>query len=226
MQAMNDFQVQAAAFESQLRQDAAMRALAKLQGQPSIPTGWRDEPREAASSSTDVPKASWTQPTQELAADQWQHDAWMVDGASNADADWRGDDASPADQWQHHDAWMSDGASDAGAALMGDVASPGWRAEDWSAAEWQAWEECQAENEVAAAMNLKWKYRGPPAPQPEAMTTARWKKQQWRSGSERWANRGGSRKEWFAAYYGMVSQGIPKDEAKRRADELHPEIAK
>ncbi len=55
----------------------------------------------------------------------------------------------------------------------------------------------RAEQQAAAELGLTWKQRGPP-PSEEQQT---WRGQQYREGSQRWGNRGGSNKEWYVAYY-------------------------
>ena len=54
----------------------------------------------------------------------------------------------------------------------------------------------QAEAAVAKEQGLSWRERGPPSAPGEV-----WRGQQWRAGSERFANRGGCNKEWWAGYY-------------------------
>lgn len=55
-----------------------------------------------------------------------------------------------------------------------------------------------AEAQVARDMNLKWRERGPPAPEDPS---ERWRGQSYRPGSGRWANRGGQTSWWFSEYY-------------------------
>jgi hypothetical protein len=62
----------------------------------------------------------------------------------------------------------------------------------------------KAEAAVAMQLGLSWPERGPAGPSEESST---WRGQAWRQGSERWANRGGAKKEWFTAFYKAKRQG-------------------
>ena len=50
----------------------------------------------------------------------------------------------------------------------------------------------------------------------------KFKQQSFREGTGRWANRGGSRREWFSCYYSALSAGAGKSEAAAHADKMHP----
>ena len=54
----------------------------------------------------------------------------------------------------------------------------------------------RAESAVAAELGLSWQERGPPPSHGPL-----WRNQEYRSGSERWANRGGASKGWYTAFY-------------------------
>jgi hypothetical protein len=56
--------------------------------------------------------------------------------------------------------------------------------------------EMQAESAVAAQLGLGWAERGPPPSHGPL-----WRNQEYRPGSERWANRGGAAAGWYTAFY-------------------------
>jgi hypothetical protein len=56
--------------------------------------------------------------------------------------------------------------------------------------------EMRAESAVAEQLGLSWKERGPPPSHGPL-----WRNQEYRTGSERWANRGGAAKDWYTAFY-------------------------
>ena len=98
---------------------------------------------------------------------------------------------------------------------------------DWQQ-EWpQQWQQdseyvqtAKEETEVAHMFNIPWQLRGPPAPTADQ----KWfKGQRYRQNAERWGNRGGSRREWYSAYYGALQSGASKDQAKAHADDMHPD---
>ena len=68
--------------------------------------------------------------------------------------------------------------------------------------------EREAFREASAAGIMRMRDRGPPAPQEGGPNS--WKGQKWREGSQRWGNRGGKRKDEFAAFYAV----------KRRRDDM------
>jgi len=68
--------------------------------------------------------------------------------------------------------------------------------------------EMRAEHDIATEMELSWQDRGPPGEK-----GAVWRGQEWRVGSQRYANRGGRCKEWYAAFYNAKKLG--KEELKR-----------
>lgn len=77
-----------------------------------------------------------------------------------------------------------------------------------------------AERQAAEAAGLKWQARGPPGPAdggPEE-----WRGQQWRPGSQRWSNRGGTHSQWYSHYHFLKRQGFSIDDAKKGADERFP----
>lgn len=61
----------------------------------------------------------------------------------------------------------------------------------------------KAEEAVAKELGLKWHQRGPPV----ETTDFTWRGQAWRAGSERFANRGGRRRDWFVGYYKAKAKG-------------------
>lgn len=66
-------------------------------------------------------------------------------------------------------------------------------------------EDFRSESEMAKQFEIRWQDRGPPNPTNDH--TAKWRSQAWRENSQRWANRGGSNKEWYAKYYAAVKRG-------------------
>ena len=76
-------------------------------------------------------------------------------------------------------------------------------------------EEIRTEAAVARELGMKWKERGPPAPDQGGPDS--WRGQQWRQGSGRWANRGGKNAAWYTAYYKAKAQG--PEAVKRFLDE-------
>ena len=62
------------------------------------------------------------------------------------------------------------------------------------------------ESAAAHSLGIGWKDRGPPGP-PEDDPTATWRGQKWREGSQRWANGGGSNREWYKMYYKAKQHG-------------------
>jgi hypothetical protein len=66
------------------------------------------------------------------------------------------------------------------------------------------------EADAARSCGIGWKERGPPGP-PEDDPTATWRGQKWRAGTKRWANNGGSNRQWYSLYYAAKRHG---DKAK------------
>jgi len=64
----------------------------------------------------------------------------------------------------------------------------------------------RAEAQVAREMGIRWQHRGPP-PEclPEGQTT--WRGQRYRPNTGKWANRGGSAKAWYTAFYRAKQEG-------------------
>ncbi len=80
------------------------------------------------------------------------------------------------------------------------------------------------ETEMAKMFGIPWKLRGPPGP--EAPDETKFKGQRWRQGTQRWGNRGGSRRQWYGAYYSALSTGASAAEASNHADHVCPEEAR
>jgi hypothetical protein len=89
--------------------------------------------------------------------------------------------------------------------------------EDWY------WEASSEETDLAKSLNIPWRLRGPPGPTAEG---ERFRGQRWRANTERWANRGGHRRDWFKCYYTALSKGSSKREAQDLADNSFPEQTK
>ena len=71
---------------------------------------------------------------------------------------------------------------------------------------------------MARELGLSWQQRGPtPDMLPEGQTT--WRGQRYRPNTGKWANRGGSNKEWYSAYYRAKAAGA---DALERFLEEHP----
>ena len=67
----------------------------------------------------------------------------------------------------------------------------------------------RAERDAAAMHGIKWRQRGPPGPrgpQEPGCAAHTWRGQKWREGSRRWANNGGTNKDWYKHYYGIRKQ--------------------
>ena len=62
--------------------------------------------------------------------------------------------------------------------------------------------ELRAEAAVAKEMKLKWQERGPPGAPGE-----KWRGQNYRANTGKWANRGGGQKVWYNAYYAAKQAG-------------------
>jgi hypothetical protein len=62
------------------------------------------------------------------------------------------------------------------------------------------------EADAARSCGIGWKERGPPGP-PADDPTATWRSQKWRPGSSRWANNGGTNKQWYSRYYAAKRHG-------------------
>jgi hypothetical protein len=76
----------------------------------------------------------------------------------------------------------------------------------------------RAESAAARELGIRWADRGPTGEVPV------WRGQQWRPGSERYANRGGANKEWYTQMYRAKAKG--KDFlAKWLADNPKPSSA-
>jgi hypothetical protein len=88
---------------------------------------------------------------------------------------------------------------------------PGWDADSWRAS--------QEETEHAKQNDIRWQDRGP-LPQHE---NERWRQQRWRPGTERWGNRGGSRRGWYGVYYAALKAGASKVDAASLADAQCPQ---
>ena len=68
------------------------------------------------------------------------------------------------------------------------------------------------EQELAQRSGVRWQDRGPPGPDLEGPET--WRGQRWREGSQRFSNRGGQHREYYAAKYGKgKGQGKDKSQA-------------
>ena len=111
-------------------------------------------------------------------------------------------------EWQHAE-WHS---------------SADWQHEEWQQAaeadQQQAyWEAAKEETALAKQFQIPWKLRGPDLPM---FRGEKFKQQSFREGTGRWANRGGSRREWFSCYYSALSAGAGKSEAAAHADKMHP----
>jgi hypothetical protein len=61
----------------------------------------------------------------------------------------------------------------------------------------------RAESEVARQLGLSWQQRGPPV----STTDGTWRGQKWRESSQRFANRGGSKRSWYEGYYRAKRDG-------------------
>ncbi len=75
--------------------------------------------------------------------------------------------------------------------------------------------ELRAEQEIARRIGIDWKHRGPTAPEVEDKH-ATWRGQKFRTGSQRWANNGGTRSAWYNTYYPL----------KRKANDSGNEVDK
>ena len=71
-----------------------------------------------------------------------------------------------------------------------------------------------AERAAAEALGVRWQDRGPPGPTEPSSET--WRGQHWRPGSERWANRGGVNREWWAAYYKAKGKSKGKGKSQEK----------
>ena len=80
--------------------------------------------------------------------------------------------------------------------------------------------ELRDERSSAEEHGLKWRQRGPP-PSDDGHDT--WRGQQYRKGSERWANRGGKNREWWASFYKATKAGLSRAVAQAQADAEHGE---
>ena len=80
--------------------------------------------------------------------------------------------------------------------------------------------ELQDERSSAEEHGLKWRQRGPP-PSDDGHDT--WRGQHYRKGSERWANRGGKNRAWWASFYKATKAGLSRDVAQAQADAEHGE---
>lgn len=85
------------------------------------------------------------------------------------------------------------------------------------------WEASNVETDLAKSLNIPWRLRGPPGPTVEG---ERFRGQRWRENSERWANRGGHRRDRFKCYYTALSRGSSKLEAQDLADYSFPDQKK
>lgn len=72
--------------------------------------------------------------------------------------------------------------------------------------------ELRAESDVAAQLGLSWYERGPPPSHGPL-----WRNQEYRHGTERWANRGGAAKDWYTAYY-KAKRSLDKQALNRWLD--------
>lgn len=70
-----------------------------------------------------------------------------------------------------------------------------------------------AERHLAGLLNLKWRQRGPP-PDMVPGGRSKWRNQKWREGSQRWSNRGGKHREWYAKVYGGKAAQAAKARGK------------
>jgi hypothetical protein len=71
----------------------------------------------------------------------------------------------------------------------------------------------EAETEAAIKGNLKWRERGPIGKAGQV-----WRGQQWRSGSARWANRGGQNAAWYTELYRAQRKGKAAADAFLKAN--------
>ena len=63
----------------------------------------------------------------------------------------------------------------------------------------------RAEGKAAKDLNIPWQQRGPPGP-PKDIPHATWRGQRWREGSQRWANNGGTNRDWYKHYHSIKKQ--------------------
>ena len=75
-----------------------------------------------------------------------------------------------------------------------------------------------AEATVAKELGLRWQDRGP-AGGPEAGGPHRWKRQNWRQGSQRYSNRGGRWRKWYRWKFQAIKAGRSEQEAIAFANE-------
>lgn len=76
-------------------------------------------------------------------------------------------------------------------------------------------QDLRAERAAAEEAGLRWQDRGPPEHQPY------WRGQKYREGSDRFANRGGRKKEWWSTYYSEIRKGRSRDQAAEFANLWH-----
>ena len=61
---------------------------------------------------------------------------------------------------------------------------------------------------MAKDLGLRWQDRGPPPPPPDEERTTLWRGQKYRPGSGRWANSGGTNKQWYSEYAAAKKKGV------------------
>ena len=96
----------------------------------------------------------------------------------------------------------------AGSELAADGAYLGDGVPEWV-------EDLRAEAELARENSIPWQFRGPSGPTP---SDPYWRNQRWRPNSERWANRGGAKRDWYQKYYQALRNGLTKQAAREHAD--------
>ena len=157
------------------------------------------------------PEAAW-QPVSADASPPEPASSSSGDQPAAAPSGWQpADDCwTASSEWQPADCWAEKQQAD-------------WDTADWSyGPSWDEYvAEAKEETELAKQFKIPWKLRGPDLP---SFRGEKFKKQSFREGSERWGNRGGTRREWFSCYYSAMSAGATKVEAAAHADKMHPKV--
>ena len=81
------------------------------------------------------------------------------------------------------------------------------------------------ERQLAAQHQLKWRERGP-RNEDGTSDQQSFRGQRWRAGSQRYANRGGKKKVFWAEYHRAISLGFSEETAKQRAEEAQALVDK